>query len=108
MISYWKTQWPRLAVAAICLVWAFYLFATGDVIWGVAWMVSFAIWAIMSFIDYNDERIKLLEKKAEKYDALVDKVDVLQEALAVEGNYSNHLNKRIDSLVSVVEEHKKK
>jgi hypothetical protein len=91
MISYWKTQWLRLVVAAICLVWAFYLFATGDMLWGVAWTVSFVVWSLMSFIDYNDKRIKLLEKKAEKYDAL-----------------SNHLNKRIDSLVYVVEELRKK
>jgi hypothetical protein len=105
MISYWKTQWLRLVIAAICLVLAFYLFATGDMLWGVAWTVSFVVWSLMSFIDYDEERIKLLEKKAEKYDALVNKVDALQELLETEDTY---LNGRIDSLVSVVEELRKK
>lgn len=108
MISYWKTQWPRLACAFMCLVWAIFNFATGEMLWGVSWTLSFVVWSLISFIDHNTERIRLLEKKAEKYDALVDKVDALQELLETEGKYSNHLNKRIDSLVYIVEELRKK
>jgi hypothetical protein len=58
----------------------------------------------MSYIDWHHERIELLEKKAEKYDALVEKVNALQELLETECKYSDHLNRKIESLVYVVEE----
>jgi hypothetical protein len=58
----------------------------GDAFTGLCWVVSAVVWLLMSFINYNDERIKLLEKKAEKYDALSEEVAALAEALRIEIN----------------------
>jgi hypothetical protein len=58
----------------------------GDTFTGLCWVVSAVVWLLMSFINYNDERIKLLEKKAEKYDALSEEVAALAEALRIEIN----------------------
>jgi hypothetical protein len=44
------------------------------------YFTSFLVWAFLSVIEYNSDRIELLEKKAEKYDAMYDLVQELLEA----------------------------
>lgn len=122
MISYIKTQWWRLLIALFCLVVACtyifrpspdtttvegldtlitYIFNAG------LYFLSFIIWIFMSVIEYNSDRIELLEKKAEKYDALCEEVKALSELVETERKYSDHLNRKIESLVNVVEELRK-
>ena len=59
----------------------------------------FVIWSFISFINYNQDRIGLLEKKAEKYDALCEEVKALYEANKVDRLYADHLNRKIDSFI---------
>jgi hypothetical protein len=94
-MSYIKTQWFKLLVAVFCLVMScVYIFKPSPdttTIEGlntlIAYMFTanihfcgFIIWSFTSFIDYNKKRIELLEKKAEKYDALCDNIRALNEA----------------------------
>ena len=122
MISYIKTQWWRLLIALFCLVVACtYIFRPSPdttTVEGLDTLItyifnaglyffSFIIWIFMSVIEYNSDRIELLEKKAEKYDALCVEVKALSELVETERKYSDHLNRKIESLVNVVEELRK-
>ncbi len=107
MVSYFKTQWFNLLVGLVSLGLAVFYLCFGNVDTAIMWVISCCVWLGMSRIEYNDERIQLLEAKAEKYDALVDKVDALQELLETEHKYSDHLNRKIDSLVYEVRKLKK-
>jgi hypothetical protein len=105
MVSYFKTQWLRIVFGVVGLVVAaLCLFKPDGELAALLWFITGLLSFVMSYIDWHHERIELLEAKAKKYDALAEKVDALQELLETEGKYSNHLNKRIDSLVHVVEE----
>ena len=98
MISFIKTQWWRLLCALVCFVIAIiYMFTEKDLM-VVAWMLSFVYWVITSVVMYNYDRISLLEKKTEKYDALCEKVDALYEANKIDREYILHLRGRIEKL----------
>ena len=112
-ISYFKTQWWRLLVAIFCLVMAcVYIFQPSPdttTIEGlntlIAYMFTaglhfcgFIIWSFMSFIDCNQKRIKLLEKKAEKYDALCDNISALNEANRIDREHMKLLEQKINQL----------
>ena len=94
-ISYIKTQWFRLLIALYCLVMCcIYAFKPAPEVLTVEALdevmsnlltaslhfSGFIIWSFISFINYNQDRIELLEEKAEKYDALCDNVSALNEA----------------------------
>ncbi len=113
MVSYIKTQWFRLLVAIFCLVMAcVYMFKSSPdttTIEGLNTLntyminaglhfVGFIIWSFLSFIDYNQKRIELLEKKAEKYDALCENVKALDEANKIDREYTKLLDERIKQL----------
>lgn len=83
MLRYLKAQWFHIVVGAINLGLAIWEFCIGDEVWGIAWVLSAAVWWLVSFASYNAERISLLEKKAEKYDALCDEVDALRKEVKV-------------------------
>jgi hypothetical protein len=87
MISYFKTQWGRLLIALIYLVAAcYYLFqpaadtttieglnkTLNNMFTGGINAISFTIWMIYSFIDYNSDRIKLLENKIKELEKIKD------------------------------------
>lgn len=93
-VSYIKTQWSRLLIALFCLVMAcIYAFkpapevltiealdeVMSDMFTAVCCAFSCITWLICSVIEYNLDRISLLEKKAEKYDALCENVSELNE-----------------------------
>lgn len=65
MVSYIKTQWFNLVVGLLNIGLSIRYFCIGDDVWGVAWLLTAMVWLMMSFINYNDDRIKLLEKKVE-------------------------------------------
>jgi Zn-dependent M32 family carboxypeptidase len=58
----------------------------------------------MSFINYNEERIKVLEKKAEKYDALCELVEALREANEVDREYADMRGQQLEHLKQIVQE----
>lgn len=100
MVSYFKTQWFNLAMALGAIIIVIVNMVQGDELMVVAWTVSFTYWMILSYVDYNAEKIKLLEKKAEKYDAMYDLVQELLEANKVDRQYADHLNRKIESFIT--------
>ena len=112
-VSYIKTQWFRLLVAIICLVVALiYAFkpapevltvetldeVMGDMFTAVCYTVSCFGWLMCSVIEYNSDRIELLEKKADKYDALCEEVSALYEANKIDREYMHRLEQRIHQI----------
>ena len=112
-VSYIKTQWWRLLIALFCLVMSciYALKPTPEVLTVEALdevmtnmvtasvqFTGFVIWSFISFINYNQDRIELLEKKAEKYDALCDNVGALNEANRIDREYQKSLEQRIKTL----------
>ena len=107
MTSYFKTQWVNLLMGLVNFGISICNFNTGDQLWGIAWTLAAVVWFLMSFINYNEERIKVLEKKAEKYDALCELVEALREANEVDRDYIEEVDGRIDNIVHVLEELRK-
>jgi uncharacterized protein (UPF0305 family) len=54
--------------------------ANGDTIWSLAWFVTTCVWLIITRVNYNYDRIELLEKKVEKYDAVCELVEELRKS----------------------------
>lgn len=112
-VSYIKTQWFRLLIALYCLVMCcIYAFKPAPEVLTVEALdevmsnmltaslhfIGFIIWSFISFIDHNQNRIELLEKKAEKYDALCKEVSALSEANRLDREYVKLLETRIKKL----------
>ena len=112
-ISYFKTQWFRLLVSLFCFVMAcVYVFKPSPdtttvegldtlityIIIASLYFTGFLIWFFSSVVDYTEKRIELLEKKAEKYDALCDEVHWLSEANRLDREYTKLLENRIKLL----------
>ena len=115
MVSYIKTQWWRLLIALYCIVMAC-IYALkpapevltietldevmSNMITASMHFTGFVIWSFISFINHNQNRIELLEEKAEKYDAMYDLVQELLEANKVDRQYTDHLNRKIESFIT--------
>ena len=112
MVSYFKTQWFHLLVALFCLVMCcVYIFslppdtttiesldkAVTNLVIAGSYFLGFIIWLVMSFINHLQDRIELLESKAEKYDDLCELVEELTEA-----------NKLYSEIMNTHEERRKK
>lgn len=78
-MSYLKKHWFDLVVGFISLGLATYYFCTANIDTAIIWLMSACIWWGMSCVEYNHERIKDLELKAEKYDALIEEVKAMRE-----------------------------
>lgn len=115
MVSYFKTQWWRLLIALYCIVMAcIYALKPApevltvealdevmtNMITASMHFTGFVIWSFVSFINHNQNRIELLEKKAEKYDAVCEEVHALYEANKVDRQYADHLNRKIESFIT--------
>ena len=98
MVSYFKTQWPNILFGTIDLVVAVYNFCTGDELWGIGWTLAAVLWFVMSFIYYNDERIKLLEKEKERNDALAGLVQELVNANKIDREIMKKYEARLKKL----------
>lgn len=99
MVSYWKSQWLLICCGLGNLVISIVTVFSGDLGWALAWFVIACLWLVGSRLEYNNERIAKLEKKAEKYDAMYDLVQELLEANKVDRQYADHLNRKIDSFI---------
>ena len=112
-ISYIKTQWFRLLIAVLCFVIAcIYSFRPApdtSTIEGLDQMISYAftfmmyfsnflVWFYASVIDYFKDRLEVLEKKADKYDALCEEVSALYEANRIDREYIHRLEQRIQQI----------
>ena len=97
-VSYIKTQWFNLLVGVLNLGISIYHFCIDDQLWGIAWTLSATVWFIMSYINYNDERITLLEKKQERDDAMYDLVQELRRANEIDREHIKALEARLKKL----------
>lgn len=106
-VSYIKTQWFRLLIALFCLVMCcIYAFkpppevltvealdeVMSNMLTASLHFTGFLVWSVISFTDYNQARIELLEKKAEKYDALCEEVKALYQAYEVNKEINRYGN----------------
>lgn len=101
MVSYFKTQWLRivfgvvvLVVAALCLFKPDGEFAA--LLWFIAGLLNF----VMSYINWHHERIELLEKTVEKYEAMYDLVQELINANKID----REIDKAQDQMIKKLEE----
>ena len=97
-VSYFKTQWFNLLIGVVDLGMSIYNFCTGDELWGLGWTVAAMMWFIMSFINYNDDRIKLLEKKQERDDAMYELVQELVTANKIDREIMKKYEARLKKL----------
>ena len=97
-VSYLKAQWFNLLIGVVDLGLSIYNFCTGDELWGIGWTVAAMMWFIMSFINYNDDRIKLLEKKQERDDAMYDLVQELVTANKIDREIMKKYEARLKKL----------
>ena len=112
-VSYFKTQWWRLLCAVLCLVGMFFHAlqigedpttieamsqVLGNIISAGLHLAGFAIWAILSFIDYNSKCIQLLEEKQKRNDAMYDLVQELLEANKIDREHIKNLKTKIKVL----------
>lgn len=112
-VSYIKTQWFRLLVSLFCFVMAcIYAFRPapdtstiegldqmiGDAFNFLMYFSSFLIWVYASVVDYYNDRLEVLEKKADKYDALCEEVSALYEANKIDREYIHRLEQRIQQI----------
>jgi len=113
MVSYWKTQWFRVLVGFVSLGLMCYQLllpeADESTLEGVrensenacaalCFFINAMIWLISSIIEYHKDRIELLEKKAEKYDALCELVEELCKANEVFGKIEAAQDRRLKKL----------
>lgn len=98
MVSYFKTQWFNLAMALGAIILVIVNMVQGDELMVVAWTVSFVYWMILSYVDYNAEKIKLLEKKQERDDAMFELVQELLEANKIDRERATQLEARVKQL----------
>ena len=115
MVSYFKTQWWRLIIALFCFVMAcIYALKPAPEVLTVEALdevmtnmltaslhfIGFVIWSFISFISFNDDRIKLLEKEKERNDAMFALVQELVEANRID----RELDKAQDEKIKKLEE----
>ena len=80
-MSYFKSHWFDILVSLISIGLCVYSFCIGNIDTGIIWLISASTWMGMSRVEYNDERIQLLEEKLEKNDALVKALQESQETI---------------------------
>lgn len=97
-VSYFKTQWPNILFGLADLVVAIYNFCVGDELWGIGWTLAAVMWFVMSFIYYNDERIKALEKEKERNDAMFGLVQELVTANKIDREIMQKYETRLKKL----------
>ena len=113
MVSYFKTQWWRLLIALFCLVMAcvYALKPAPEVLTVEALdevmtnmftaslhFIGFVIWSFISFISFNDDRIKLLEAEKERNDAMYELVQELVAANKIDRAFMKKYEERLKKL----------
>ena len=97
-VSYFKTQWLYFLVGLVDIGISIYRFCVGDELWGIVWAVAAMMWFIMSIINHIDEKIKLLEKKQERDDAMYDLVQELVLANKIDREIAKKYEARLKKL----------
>ena len=98
MVSYIKTQWFNIVAGCVYFGISIYNFCTGNDIWGIAWCLPAVVWFTMSHINYNDERIKLLEAEKERNDAMYKLVQELLKANKIDREIAKKYEARLKML----------
>ncbi len=104
MKSYFKSQWLDLVIGLIYIGVSIYYFCKDNALWAIGYLLVASVWLIMSRVNYNDERLKQLEAKARKYDALVEEVSALYEANRIDREHMKLLEQKINQLKYDLEE----
>jgi len=65
-MKFLKSQWPNILFGIAALALAIINMVQGDDLMAVAWTLSCVVWLIMANVNYNEERIKALEKEVEQ------------------------------------------
>lgn len=104
MVSYLKTQWFNIMIGLAFLGFFICGWAYGEETIAVISLIAAVAWFITSRVDYNHERINLLEEKSEKYDALCEEVKALSEANKVDREQDKIQNLKIEELHSMLME----
>ena len=112
-VSYIKTQWWRLLIALYCIVMAcVYAFqpapevltvealdeVVSNMLTASLHFTGFVIWSFISFINYNQDCIKLLEKKQERDDAMYELVQELVKANGIDREVMKKYEDRLKKL----------
>ena len=112
-ISYFKTQWWRLLCAVLCFGAAIYFAlqpapdtstlaganeVTGYMFSSVCWLLSAGFWFFISLINYNADRIELLEKEKERNDAMYELVQELLKANQIDREIDKAQDEKIKKL----------
>lgn len=116
MVSYWKTQWFRVICGTVSIVlFIIFLFQPGadestleglrenlnNCFAALCWFINSMFWFVASIIEYNCDRIKLLEKKQERDDAMFELVQELLEANKIDRERATQLEARIKQLEGI-------
>jgi hypothetical protein len=62
------------------------------------YFLSFIIWMLISFINYNDDRVKLLEAEKERNDAMYELVQELVKANKIDRGVMKKYEERLKKL----------
>lgn len=100
MVSYWKTQWVNVALGLLNLGIAIWSFCVGNDLCGIGWCLTATIWFLTADINYNAERIRLLEAQAKKYDAMLELVHELRNANIIDRERMDIMSKKINKLTN--------
>ena len=95
-ISFWKSQWFSLVVGLADVGLAIYNIVIENEFMAALWLIAACVWLTMAHIDYHEERIKLLEAKAKKCDALEEEVKALVGLLHVSDELTDQRLKRLE------------
>ena len=113
MVSYWKTQWFRVICGTVSIVlFIIFLFQPGadestleglrenlnNCFAALCWFINSIFWFVASIIEYNCDRIKLLEKKQERDDAMYELVQELVAANKIDREVMKKYEERLKKL----------
>lgn len=65
-MKFLKSQWPNIIFGLAALALAIINMVQDNDLMAVAWTLSSVVWLIMAHVNYNEERIKALEKEVEQ------------------------------------------
>jgi len=98
MVSFWKTQWFGLVAGTIAFGMFVFNLIRGEGISACLWLASAYVWLVMARVEYNHDRIELLEKKQKRDDSMYALVQELVEANQIDREYIRALEARIEKL----------
>lgn len=98
MVSYFKTQWFNLLIGVICFGVFMYYWSAGPQTLALIYLACSYSWLGMSCVNYNDDRIKLLEKKQERDDVQYELVQELVNANKIDREAMKKYEERLKKL----------